>query len=131
MKTTLKAQIVNGVATLLSITALSVQADVTTYHGPHARGVQTQNGGAVQTYNGRAAVQTQNGGAVRTRSGGGAVHTQNGTTVETRNGYVYKSQPTVNGKGKVVTAPNGTAVSTPNGTAVRTPNGVYTYPSNP
>jgi len=128
MKPTLKLKNVSGVVTLFSIAALTAQADPDTYQGRRVRGVETQNGGAVQTRSGAGAVETQNGGAVQTRRGGTAVKTENGTAVQTRNGNVY-TDPSNNGnKGSTVRTPNRTAVEGPNGTAVRTPNGVYTKP---
>lgn len=89
MKSTVKSRIAIGVLTLCSMGAVTVQADPNTYQGRRVRGVDTQNGGAVQTRNGAAAVQTKNGGAVQTRRGGTAVNGQNGTAVKTRNGNVY------------------------------------------
>jgi len=128
MKTPIKLKIVSGVVTLFSIAALTAHADADTYQGRRVRGVETQNGGAVQTRNGAGAVETQNGGAVTTRRGGTAVKTENGTAVQTRNGNVY-TDPSNNGNnGSSVRTPNRTAVEGPNGTAVRTPNGVYTKP---
>jgi hypothetical protein len=112
MKTTRKSQIVSGILALCSAAALTIQAEPNTYDGRRVRGVDTQNGGAVQTRNGRAAVNTQNGGAVRTRTGGAAVHTQNGTAVQTRNGNVYHTDQNQN-------AP-----------AVRNQNGVRNNPAN-
>ena len=139
MKSTVKSQIATGLLTLGSIAALTVRADPNTYDGRRVKGVDTQNGGAVETRNGAAAAKTKNGGAVETRNGAGAAKTQNGgavqtrsggttvngpngTAVKTRNGNVY-TQPSDNGRSK-----NGNVVNGPNGTAVRTPNGVYTKP---
>ena len=82
---------------LCTMGALTVQADPDTYKGNHVRGVDTKNGGAVQTRNGAAAAQTKNGGAVQTRRGGTAVNGPNGKAVETRNGNVY-TKPSDNGK---------------------------------
>jgi hypothetical protein len=82
MKSTLKSQLTIGLLTLCGVTVLTVQAGPTTYQGPHARGVQTQNGGAVQTQNGATAVGTRNRGAVQTRRGGAAVTGPNGTAVK-------------------------------------------------
>jgi hypothetical protein len=89
MKSTLKSQIATGLLTLCTMAALTVRADPNTYQGRNVRGVDTQNGGAVQTRNGAAAVNTKNGGAVQTRRGGKAVSGPNGTAVQTRNGNVY------------------------------------------
>jgi hypothetical protein len=127
MKNRVKSQIVTGVLALCGIAALTVQADPDTYEGRRVRGVETQNGGAVQTRNGAAAAETKNGGAVQTRRGGTGVSGPNGTAVETRNGNVYTkpsdNKPSDNGRTK-----NGNVVEGPNGKAVRTPNGVYTKP---
>jgi hypothetical protein len=122
MKSTVKSKIATGLLTLCSIGALTVRADPNTYQGRNVRGVDTQNGGAVQTRNGAGAVNTQNGGAVQTRRGGTAVNGPNGTAVQTRNGNVY-TDPSNNGRKQ-----NGNVVQGQNGTAVRTPNGVYTKP---
>jgi len=89
MKSTVKSQIVTALLTLCSIAALTVRADPNTYQGNRVRGVDTKNGGAVQTRNGAAAVNTKNGGAVQTRRGGTAVNGPNGKAVQTRNGNVY------------------------------------------
>ncbi|MGZ4964056.1 MAG: hypothetical protein ACXWKG_14680 [Limisphaerales bacterium] len=125
MKATRKLKIVSAIVTLCSIAALTAQADPDTYQGRRVRGVETQNGGAVQTRSGAGAVETQNGGAVQTRRGGTAVKTENGTAVQTRNGNVY-TDPNENASARRNS--NTRAVETPNGTAVRTPNGVYTKP---
>src|SRR6516162_4426518 len=125
MKRILKLQIATGLLTLYSMAALTVRADPNTYQGNRVRGVDTQNGGAVQTRNGAAAVNTKNGGAVQTRRGGTAVNGPNGTAVETRNGNVY-TNPSDNGgrqNGNVVKGKNGNVVKGQNGTAVRTPDG--------
>jgi hypothetical protein len=130
MKSTVKLQIATALLTLCSTAALTVRADPDTYEGRRVRGVDTQNGGAVQTRNGAAAVNTKNGGAVQTRRGGTAVNGPNGTAVETRNGNVY-TNPSDNGgrqNGNVVKGKNGNVVKGQNGTAVRTPDGVYTNP---
>src|SRR4051794_4197576 len=89
MKSTVKSQIATGVLALCSIAALTVKADPDTYDGRRVKGVETQNGGAVETRNGTAAAQTKNGGAVQTRRGGTGVSGANGTAVETRNGNIY------------------------------------------
>ena len=132
MKSTVKLQIATGLLTLCTIAALTARADdPNSYQGRRVRGVDTQNGGAVQTRNGAAAAQTKNGGAVQTRRGGTAVNGPNGTAVQTRNGNVY-TDPSNNGgrqNGNVVKGQNGNVVKGPNGTAVRTPNGVATKPN--
>jgi hypothetical protein len=97
MKRTVKSQIATGVVMLCTMGALTVQADPDTYQGNRVKGVETKNGGAVQTRNGAAAAQTKNGGAAQTRNGGTAVKGPNGKAVETRNGNVY-TKPSDNGK---------------------------------
>jgi hypothetical protein len=111
MKSTLKSQITTGLLALCSAVTLTVRAGPETYEGHRVRGVETQNGGAVETRNGAGAVNTRNGGGVQTRNGAAAVNTKNGGAVQTRRG------------GKAVSGPNGTAIETRNGN-------VYTDPSN-
>ena len=106
MKSTLKSQIATGLLTLCCIAALTVRAGPDTYEGRRVRGVDTQNGGAVQTRNGAAAVNTRNGGAVETRRGGKAVSGPNGTAVQTRNGNVY-TDPSNNHNNNNVSRHNG------------------------
>ena len=98
MKNKVKSKIATGVLMLCSAGALTVQADPDTYQGRRVRGVDTQNGGAVQTRNGAGAAQTKNGGAVQTRRGGAAVTGPNGTAVQTRNGNVYTKPSDDNGR---------------------------------
>jgi len=109
MKRIVKSQIATGLLMLCSLAPLTVQADPDTYEGRRVRGVDTQNGGAVQTRNGAAGVNTKNGGAVQTQRGGTAVNGPNGTAVQTRNGNVY-TDPSDNKDrkqdGNVVEGPN-------------------------